>query len=110
MQEKIKTSNWKHSFDFKYPGNGHIHIILKSTAFAKFVCSWTGPVHGCYILFSASLKRTFEVSQQDDSSLLLFQSDEETGIAQHNCDGADDNCQDRSSEDALLESYTSSMS
>lgn len=70
-QERIDNTGRKHSAAFKYPGNGHFYMVLKSDACGKFVYSLKEASHDCYVFQSASIKNLFKVSQED-KSLWIF--------------------------------------
>lgn len=103
MHERLTTLTRSTLLPSKYPRNGPIYISLKSETFAKIVCSWTVPGHDRCILHSASMESPFKILQLNDSLQVLYKIDGDARIAEHNCGGAVDDCQDSRDEDALFE-------
>lgn len=76
MQEGTDNTSPKHTFPFKYQGNGHIYISKKAEPFAKFICSWIASVQDCYVLHPTPMKIPSKIFHQDNSFPMLHEIDE----------------------------------
>lgn len=54
------------------------------------------------------MKSPLKIFQRHNTFPMFYENDEEAKIAEHNWDGAENDCQDSSNENALVENYSSS--